>query len=221
VFDIASIVALRVGWSGYSIGVIDRMIQFFEAGGWVMYPLLLMSVLGFGIVIERTLFWVRNSTRRELSQFRKYADLVESGERETLAAVSSNDQTSVGKLAYWASSRKRVSEDAVLATIEMIRPGLEARNWILNVIVGAAPLLGILGTVVGIIESFDLLGQASEVSDPTIVAGGIAEALYTTASGLTIALLALFPAAYFKARANASLSRLETLGAMIANHSGC
>ncbi|CAE7757675.1 unnamed protein product [Symbiodinium sp. CCMP2592] len=91
----------------------------------------------------------------------------------------------------------------------MIRPSMEARNWILSVIVGAAPLLGILGTVVGIIESFDLLGQAAGVSDPTIVAGGIAEALYTTASGLTIALLALFPAAYFKARANTSLSRLD------------
>lgn len=182
-----------------------------------MYPLLLMSVVGLGIVIERGMYWTRNSTRRELRQFRKYADLVDAGERETLAAVSSNDSTAIGKLAYWASSRKQVSEDAVLATIEMIRPGMEARNWILSVIVGAAPLLGILGTVVGIIESFDLLGQAAGVSDPTIVAGGIAEALYTTASGLTIALLALFPAAYFKARANTSLSRLESLGAMIAH----
>ncbi|MBL4810001.1 MAG: MotA/TolQ/ExbB proton channel family protein [Phycisphaerales bacterium] len=49
--------------------------------------------------------------------------------------------------------------------------------------------------------------------------GGIAEALYTTATGLTIALLALFPASYFKARANSSLSRLETLGAMLATSS--
>jgi len=182
-----------------------------------MYPLLLLSVVGFGIVIERSVFWMRNSTRRELSAFRKYADLIEGNGRETLAAVSSKDGSPMGKLTYWAASRKAVTEDAVLATIELIRPSLEARNGVLSVIVGAAPLLGILGTVVGIIESFDLLGQASSVSDPSIVAGGIAEALYTTATGLTIALLALFPAAYFKARANSSLSRLETLGAMLAN----
>lgn len=200
------------------MGMIDRAIAFFEAGGWVMYPLLLLSILGLGIVIERGLFWMRNSTRRELSVFRKYADLIESDERETLAAVSSNDGSPVGKLAYWAASRKSVSEDAVLTTIELIRPSLEARHGVLSVIVGAAPLLGILGTVVGIIESFDLLGEAANVSDPAIVAGGIAEALYTTATGLTIALLALFPAAYFKARANTSLSRLETLGAMLAHH---
>ncbi len=204
-------------WEGYSWGMIDRAIQFFEAGGWVMYPLLLLSVVGLGIVIERSLFWIRNSTRKELGAFRKYADLIEGDERETLAAVSSKDGSPMGKLAYWASSRKSVSEDAVLATIELIRPSLEIRNGVLSVIVGAAPLLGILGTVVGIIESFDLLGQASSVSDPTIVAGGIAEALYTTATGLTIALLALFPASYFKARANSTLSRLETLGAMLAS----
>jgi len=197
--------------------MIDRAMQFFEAGGWVMYPLLLLSVVGLGIVIERGVFWMRNSTRRELSAFRKYADLVEGHERETLAAVSSKDGSPIGKLAYWAASRKAVSEDAVLATIELIRPSLEVRNGVLSVIVGAAPLLGILGTVTGIIESFDLLGQAASVSDPAIVAGGIAEALYTTAAGLTIALLALFPAAYFKTRANSCLSRLETLGAMLAN----
>ncbi len=199
--------------------MIDRVLQFFEAGGWVMYPLLLLSVVGLGIVLERSLFWIRNSTRRELGAFRKFADLVVSEERETLAAVSANDGSPIGKLTYWASSRKEVSEDAVLATIELIRPSLEVRNGVLSVIVGAAPLLGILGTVTGIIESFDLLGQAAGVSDPTIVAGGIAVALYPTAAGLTIALLALFPAAYFRARANSSLSRLETLGAMLATSS--
>lgn len=204
------------GDPGLQYGMIDRSIQFFTAGGWVMYPLLLLSVVGLGIVIERSLFWIRNSTRRELGAFRKYADLMEGNDRETLAAVSSKDGSPIGKLAYWGASKKQVSEEAVLATIELIRPSLDARNGFLSVIVGAAPLLGILGTVVGIIESFDLLGQAAGVSDPTIVAGGIAEALYTTAAGLTIALLALFPASYFKARANASLSRLETLGAMLA-----
>ncbi len=206
--------------SVYSWGMIDQVMQFFEAGGWVMYPLLAMSVVGLGIVLERSLFWIRFSTRRELGAFRKYADLIEVNERETLAAVSSKDGSPIGKLAYWAASKKQVSEDAVLATIELIRPSLEVRNGLLVVIVGAAPLLGILGTVTGIIESFDLLGEASSVSDPTIVAGGIAEALYTTAAGLTIALLALFPASYFKSRANSCLSRLETLGAMLAGGDG-
>lgn len=200
--------------------MIDRAIEFFNAGGWVMYPLLLLSVVALGIILERALFWFRNSTRRELGVFRKYADLILENERETLAAVASKDPSPVGKLAYWGASKNHVSEESVLGTIELIRPSLDARNALLSVIVGAAPLLGILGTVVGIIESFDLLGEASSVSDPAIVAGGIAQALYTTAAGLTIALIALFPSVYFKARANATLSRLETLGAMLAEDRG-
>ena len=196
--------------------MIDRAIQFFDAGGWVMYPLLLLSVIGLGVVIERGLFWIRYSTKNELGAFRKYADLLESNEKDALIAVSSSDRSPIGKLVYWGSTRRSPSEESVLATIELIRPSLEARNGLLSVIVGAAPLLGILGTVVGIIESFDLLEQAASVSDPAIVAGGIAEALYTTAAGLTIALLALFPSVYFRARSNSSLSRLETIGAMIA-----
>ncbi|MBO6513993.1 MAG: MotA/TolQ/ExbB proton channel family protein [Phycisphaerales bacterium] len=196
--------------------MIDRALQFFNAGGWVMYPLLVMSILALGIILERALFWIRNSTRKELKSFRKYADLIGDGQLETLAAVSSKDSSALGKLAYWGASRKQVSEESVLGTIELIRPSLDARNALLSVIVGAAPLLGILGTVVGIIESFDLLGAASSVSDPAIVAGGIAEALYTTAAGLTIALVALFPSAYFKSRANSTLSRLETFGMMLA-----
>ncbi len=200
----------------YSTSMIDRALQFFSAGGWVMYPLLLLSVTALGIILERSLFWIRNSTGRELRSFRKYADLIVDNNIETLAAVSSKDSSPIGKLAYWGASKERVSEESVLGTIELIRPNLDARNALLSVIVGAAPLLGILGTVVGIIESFDLLGAASTVSDPAIVAGGIAEALYTTAAGLTIALVALFPSAYFKSRANATLSRLETLGMMLA-----
>lgn len=196
--------------------MIERAIQFFEAGGWVMYPLLLLSVIGLGVVIERGLFWIRYSTKRELGAFRKYAHLLGSDDRDALIALSASDRSPIGKLVYWGSTRRSLSEESVLATIELIRPALDVRNGLLSVIVGAAPLLGILGTVVGIIESFDLLGQASSVSDPSIVAGGIAEALYTTAAGLTIALLALFPSVYFKARANTSLSRLETIGSMIA-----
>ncbi|MFK7758466.1 MAG: MotA/TolQ/ExbB proton channel family protein [Phycisphaerales bacterium] len=197
--------------------MIDTVFDFFRAGGWVMYPLLMMSVLGLAAVLERCFFWTRFSTRRELRAFRKYADLIDANDPSSLIAASTNDSSPVGRLVLWAGTRRDPSEEAVLANIELIRPSLESRNAFLSVVVGAAPLLGILGTVVGIIESFDLLGQAASVSDPTIVAGGIAEALYTTAAGLTIALLALFPSVYFKQRANACLGRLETLGAMLAS----
>ena len=75
----------------------------------------------------------------------------------------------------------------------------------------AAPLLGILGTVIGIIQSFQLLGTQSTLTDPREVAGGIAAALLTTAFGLIVALVTLFPYMLFKGQSNRAVGRMETL----------
>ena len=79
---------------------------------------------------------------------------------------------------------------------------------VLETIVTVAPLLGILGTVVGIIHSFDMLG-AKGIGDPQAVTGGIAQALITTAAGLSISILTLLPCNYFNARAEASALAIE------------
>jgi biopolymer transport protein ExbB len=72
----------------------------------------------------------------------------------------------------------------------------------------AAPLLGILGTVIGIIHSFDMLGQAG-IQDPQAVTSGIAQALLTTAAGLLIAIFTLFPYNYFMAKVEKAATRIE------------
>jgi biopolymer transport protein ExbB len=197
--------------------VIDRLIQIFDAGGIVMYPLLLLSIIALGAVIERVFYWSRHSATRELRALDRYAQLLGSGQRDAAAQLARKDRSPLGRLVAWSAESCTPTEESVIVAIEALRPALERFSTLLAAIIASAPLLGILGTVVGIIESFDLLGDASSVSDPSVVAGGIAEALYTTAAGLTIALLALYPAAWFRARASGSLSRLESLGALIAS----
>ena len=81
----------------------------------------------------------------------------------------------------------------------------------LSTIITAAPMLGILGTVTGIIQSFNLIGSQNVMTDPHLVSGGIAEALITTAAGLVVALLTLFPFMAFRAQVDRSLGRLEVL----------
>ena len=76
-------------------------------------------------------------------------------------------------------------------------------------------MLGILGTVVGIIQSFELLGGDATITDPSQVSGGIAEALISTATGLVVALLALFPYMLFRSRQDRALGRLEVLGGLL------
>lgn len=81
----------------------------------------------------------------------------------------------------------------------------------LSTIITAAPLLGILGTVIGIIQSFKLLGEQMTLSDPKDVAAGIAAALLTTALGLTVALFTLFPYMIFRGQVDLAIGRLETV----------
>ncbi|MEM9372580.1 MAG: MotA/TolQ/ExbB proton channel family protein [Planctomycetota bacterium] len=187
----------------------------FRAGGWVMYPLLSLSLLGGTLVVERVIFWLLNagSSRR----FGLYLADLQAGNRAGAIARARDDRGVLARLVrLLGSSKEPPTEGVAIAAVESLRPPVERFGGTLGVIVTAAPLMGILGTVTGIIESFDLLGAATTVSDPTAVAGGIAEALFTTAFGLSIALLVLFPQALFRARAERTLARLEALaGAMV------
>ena len=82
----------------------------------------------------------------------------------------------------------------------------------------AAPMLGILGTVTGIIRSFNLLSAEQIVTDPAASAGGIAEARFTTAVGLVVALITLFPHAIFRSQADRALTRRELIAAAMDEH---
>lgn len=200
--------------------MIDRVIQFFFAGGWVMYPLLLMSILSLTLIFERFLFWVLSAQRNGSKRLTSYINLYDADQAAIVRKQASSDHTLEGELIRLSMSSNAKNETILIGHIESMRPVIERFASTLGAIIAAAPLLGILGTVTGIIRSFDLLGEAAAVSDPSVVAGGIAEALYTTAFGLTIALVTLFPHVYFKSRAERALGRLETLAGVIADHNG-
>jgi biopolymer transport protein ExbB len=111
---------------------------------------------------------------------------------------------------------RRMLEDGpddatALEQIEELRGQTERFANLLSTIVTAGPMLGILGTVTGIIHSFELLGGNQSIIDPNDVSGGIAEALITTAAGLIIALGALFPLMIFRAQADRALGRFEAM----------
>ena len=194
----------------------EQALTIIRAGGWVMYPLLALSVLAVTLVVERSLWWSMNlGTGKRFALY--VADLAGGGAGLRRAAERARkDRTPLGAIIrILAASDAPPSDGAALAAIESLRPPIERSSAALGVIIAAAPLLGILGTVTGIIQSFDLLGNAQSVTDPVGVAGGIAEALYTTAFGLTIALIAVFPHAFFRAKSERMLARLESLAGAV------
>lgn len=181
-----------------------------------MYPLLLMSLLSLTLIFERLVFWVFSGQRQGQRRLARYIELYDTGTIEQVGAEASKDLTLEGEFVRLASKTSSSNEAVLIGHVEALRPVIERFASLMGAIIAAAPLLGILGTVTGIIRSFDLLGDASAVSDPSIVAGGIAEALYTTAFGLTIALVTLFPHVFFKSCAQRTLGRLEILAGVIA-----
>jgi biopolymer transport protein ExbB len=103
------------------------------------------------------------------------------------------------------------SDAVAMEAVESQRPRIDRFMVALSTIITAAPLLGILGTVLGIIQSFRLLGEQAVLTDPSDVAGGIAAALLTTALGLIIALVTLFPYMLFKGWSSRAIGRIDAL----------
>lgn len=198
------------------MSIIDSFLDFMGRGGFVLWPLLLLSVVTVSIVVERTLFWWRLDSRSGRARYEKLVEAARRGDVTRLAALAENDGSPyaifVGHLTADGGSPDEAS--AALAA-EAVRPSLERGSILLSTIVTAAPMLGILGTVVGIIQSFELLGGDATITDPNQVSGGIAEALISTACGLVVALIALFPNMILRSRQERALGRLEALAAAV------
>ena len=183
------------------------MIEFFIRGGPVMYPLLACSIIALTVILERALFWIREDMRRDQSLVDDILELCRKGEwdevRERVAG--SKDyiiRILVSGILHKEFSMEKAMETAATDEIKRMRRYLS----VLDTMITVAPLLGIFGTVIGIIMSFELLGSAG-IEHPQAVTAGIAQALITTAAGLGIAILSVFPYNYFNTRAeNAALA---------------
>jgi biopolymer transport protein ExbB len=191
------------GWSGEVTSLLSR-------GGYVMIPLLILSVVTIMLIVERTIFWVGVNGKTTLRRLSRLNHALRTGDAAMVRGLVADDNTPYGRVA--CRLVEEGANDAVaLEVVEDQRGRLERFMVTMSTIITAAPLLGILGTVLGIIESFELLGGRSTLTDPTAVAGGIAAALLTTAFGLVIALVTIFPYMSFRGQAARAIGRLEAL----------
>lgn len=182
------------------------MIEVFIEGGPVMYPLLACSILALTVIIERAIFWIREDLRRDRTLVDDVMGLCQKGDWESVRkrVTGSRDfviKILVNGIVHREFSMTKAMETAAADEMKRMRRYL----GVLDTMITVAPLLGIFGTVLGIITSFELLGTHG-VEHPQAVMAGIAQALITTASGLGIAILSVFPFNYFNSRVeNAAL----------------
>lgn len=191
-----------------------------HAGGWVMYPLVGLSVVACALCFERWWFWFGHRSGPCRRYERSIVALVRKGAwSEAIALAGDGPAVLVALterlLGIGDVGEKGIGQGDVLVEIESLRSAVERFSGVLSVTITAAPMLGILGTVSGIIRSFQLLGSEGPMTDPVAVAGGISEALITTAVGLGIAIVVLVPYVVFRGRADRFLGELEAYGLLI------
>ena len=181
----------------------------FMRGGWVMWPLGALSVLALTLIFERCWFWVSTNTPWRRARMHRVGRHLRAGQRERAAALLEGDRSVYGVLLR-RLMEERPTDAAATDALEAQRPRIERFMPTLGTIITAAPMLGILGTVTGIISAFQVLSDEA-VTDPSQVGAGIAEALLTTVAGLVVALVVLFPYNAFRAQIDRTLGRMEAL----------
>lgn len=196
------------------------MLKVFELGGPVMIPLLLCSIFSVAIGIERLWYLLRcridtddllEDIKLSLGQG-KVLEAMQTAKkaRGPVAAVLATG------IAHYDKDREEIKELMQVVGQEEIYK-MERRMGGLDVIVTMAPLLGILGTVTGIIKSFNVLAALEGVQQASAISAGIAEALITTAAGLIIAIPTMALTAYLNGIINAQVTDLNKKGTELLN----
>ena len=161
-----------------------------ELGGWMMWPLLAVSVAALAIVVERALVFM--GCPFPDSRFPGLVlEAMRTGDVRPLAARL-EAVPSLRDFAALLGSPLPNREAALRLAGETVLERLEARLSLLSVLARLAPLMGLLGTILGMITTFSRIAEARSGVDMSLLAGGIWQALLTTAAGLCIAIPALF-----------------------------
>ena len=180
---------LRIIIEGGSGNVFNEFLVFFASGGVIMYPLFLMALVAFVIMTERIIFYVRTNRRGKIV-LGGITQLVENKQLEQAIDLCHQNTSSVSEIIFPILDKnlnREQAENVLDESFSKTTPKLQKRLPTLAVLAGVAPLLGLLGTVSGMIALFDVI-TIYGTSNPKILAGGISIALVTTQTGLAIAI---------------------------------
>ena len=186
-----------------------RVWEVYQSGGPVMWPLLACSFLALVVILERLMFWFGFFRGRDRILAGKVLELASGGDWESIRkrTAQSNDYV-IRVLVSGILHRDYDMGRAMEAEAESQVQKMQKFMGVLDTMITVSPLLGIFGTVLGIITSFKMLGMAG-LDDPRAVTGGIAQALITTAAGLGIAIISVFPYNYFNSRIEHATHEME------------
>ncbi|MFQ5588562.1 MAG: MotA/TolQ/ExbB proton channel family protein [Nitrospiria bacterium] len=206
---------------------IEGVTRFFQSGGFFMYPLLLILAIGTAIVAERVMILLRSRVEAK-GLWRKLGPMLLSGKFDE--GLKSCPSTGRGRPLHYVLSRgiqgmkteqsreavEGLTDEAVLE----VMPRLEARLHYLPNLANVATLIGLLGTIMGLIEAFTAVAVADPAQKAALLAKGISVAMNTTAFGLVIAIPLMLIYTFLQAWTNRTIDRLDEYALKLVNLAG-
>ncbi len=191
-----------------------NLFHIFEKGGPIMWPLLLASIIAVAVAIERFIFLVIEQYRRSEKALGTFFAAVRKRDLDAAILLSGKSKDVIVMTLGYALEHRDQSlghalDYAETRAFKRYRRGLS----ILDTVITLAPLLGLLGTVTGMMASFSVIG--GDLSSPGAITGGISEALIATAFGLIIAIMSLLPFNYLNTRIEAIENEMLAAGAQL------
>lgn len=198
----------------------NPVFDFIQKGGVMMYPLVLCSVVMVTLIVERAITLRKASTDPE-DLLDEVKENYRPGGDPAKAIEIVGKSGAIGRMFARGLRNANRNADAIEMAMEQEAanetPALEANMPIIKTIVNIAPLLGLLGTIAGMISSFRAASQAG-LSNPTQILGGISEALISTATGITLAVIGFISYNYFANLVRKIMEDMEYYGAELVNY---
>jgi biopolymer transport protein ExbB len=205
------------------VNVFDTIIKFFVDGGFWMYPILLVGTIGFAIAVERfiKLTLVERTNRQMWEQLHP---VLAEGDFEQAREMTAENKSAVAELLTMGLERQgavRRRDDIEIAMEEAmmeIIPQLEARTPYIALFANLSTLLGLLGTIIGLIAAFDAVAHANPADKADLLSASIAVAMNTTAFGLIVAIPLLIAHSFVNSKAGGIVDSLEMVSVKTLNY---
>src|SRR5580692_11251130 len=193
---------------------INSVVNFFKDGGVFLYPLALIFVVGVSIAIERYVYLTRE-TLRNRSLWDALVPALSSGNFKQVVALTQNSKASVATILNYgvarvASARRRDDiEKAMDESLLEVIPRIEKRTHFLSSLANVGLLIGLLGTIVGLISAFSAVATANPAEKASLLAAAISVAMNNTASGLGVAITLLLAHMFLESKTTSLIDSLE------------
>lgn len=202
--------------------MIDTVFKFFQDGGAFMFPIAIVLALGLAIAVERWIYLTRARVSN-LLRWRKLQPMLEKGELRSALNTSSGSNSAIDKILTYGLSRAANSTSSAEVEMAMeeglmeVMPRLEKRTHYLATLANIATLLGLLGTIIGLIKAFTAVGEANPADKADLLSASISVAMNTTAFGLMAGIPLLLLHALLTTKTTTVVDSLEMATVRIMN----